>query len=399
MSELIWKIGFDEKSAERAGKKAGQSQTRESSKTGGKGGGAFGGGFLGGLAGSLLGSVKMLFDPLNAIATLLVASLFPILKPFLILFLKVGLLLNRWLSDSLTGLGTIGEGVSIDEDGIAKAGDGLKSALFLVGAVIAGIIAALAGAPVLLIAAIAIIGGILVSKVGSFFVDTLLGIVQWIDGIFGSNLLAPLKTYFDGISNVFNGLWNTLKSLLTLDFDGVWEGLKQVLTGLWQVLEGIFLFSWEALKLIFTTAWDGLTTLFSSLWDLLKTIVETSFEALKTFGTWIWETLVSILKTSFNVLSGFGTWIKNQIQSMIGFGGFGGSSKSVNDAIITPNGDIIRTSPSDYLIATKNPSNLGMSSNGSSNVNVSINGGLITEDVARQIGRLIQREINYGGGF
>lgn len=35
------------------------------------------------------------------------------------------------------------------------------------------------------------------------------------------------------------------------------------------------------------------------------------------------------------------------------------STKSVQDAIISPNGDIITTAPDDYLIATKNPNSLG----------------------------------------
>lgn len=401
MGEMIWKIGFDEKSAQTAGKMAGKSQARESdrgSKDTGGGGGAFKGGLIGGLLGNLLASVKQLFDPLSAIATLLVAALFPILKPFLILFLKIGFLLFRWLQNSLSGLGDTGPGVSIDaETGQAKVNDSLKSALFIIGGIIGAIVAALAGAPALLIAGIAILGGLLVSKVGGFLIDMLLKVVSFIDGVFGSNLLEPLKTIFDGISNVFNGLWNTVKSLLSLDFAGVMDGLKQILTGLWQIIKGNFLLAWEALKTIFTKSWEGLKIILIGLWEALKKVFTTSWEVLKDIGSWIFNSLKDVFSSSFNALKGIGSWIWDKVTSFFSFGGGGGSSR-VNDAMITPTGDLIRTNPSDYLIATKNPGSMG-TGGGSKQVTVNINGGMITEDVARDIGRILQREINYGGGF
>lgn len=378
MAEMIWKVGFDEQSADKAGKIAGKASASESSKGSGKGGGAFKGGFLGSILGNLLSSVKQLFEPISAMATLLVAALFPLLKPFLILFIKVGLLLFKWLQGALSGLGSSEAGIETDSSGKSTVGDSLKSALFIVGAIIAGIIAALSGAPILLVAAIAVLGGLLISKVGSFLIQTLLNVVAWIDKTFGTNLLEPLKIVFNGIANVFNGLWNILTSLLELDFKGVWEGLKQVFTGLWEIMKGIFLLAWEK----------------------LKTVVIGSFGIFKTIGTFIFDSMTTILTTSFSVLKSIGKWILNSVKSFFSFGGGGGSSgttTSVNDAIITPNGNVIRTNPSDYLIATKTPGSLGGS--GSKDIIVNINGGLITEDVARQIGKIIKREINYGGGY
>jgi hypothetical protein len=380
MGELIWKVGFDEQSAERAGKKAAQSQSKEERRTQGKGGGggAFKGGVVGSLLGSLLSSVKALFDPLTAIATLFIAALFPILKPFLILFIKVGIMLYKWLQGSLAGLGGTGAAISTDTTtGESKVGESLKSALFIIGGIIGAIVATLLGAPLLLTAAIAILAGLIVSKVGSYFIEKLLGIATWIDNLIGSNLVEPLKIYFQGISDTFNGLWNMLKSLLSLDFKGVWEGFKQFSRGIVGQIIGFFWTIWELIKTLALRFWDGLGVI----------------------GAWLWDTLKSIMSKALDALKGIGTWIKDKIKSMFSIFG-GGGSKSVNDAIITPNGDIIRTNPSDYLIATKNPGALNMGGgSGGRTVNVNISGGLITEDVARQIGRIIQREISYGGGF
>lgn len=401
MAEIIWKIGFDSAEAEAAGRKAGKASAKESSKASGKAsgkGGAFAGGFVGAILGNLLASVKQLFDPLSAIASLLIAALFPILKPFLILFIKVGLLLYKWLSGSLAGLGSTGPGVSIDvETGQAKVNDSLKSALFIIGAIIAGIIAALAGAPLLIIGAIAVVAGLLVSQVGGYLIQKLLDFVNWLDDKLGTNFLKPLVRIFDGISNVFNGLWNTVKSLITLDWQGVKDGLLQMFNGAYDILAGSLELAWENLKNTFLVAWNSLKVILDELWDKIKSIVIISIETLKDVGIWVLDKLKSVLSNSFNSLRDIGSWISDKVKSFFSFGGFG--SKSVNDAIITPNGDIIRTNPSDYLIATKTPGNLMGGSGGSKSVNVTINGGLITEDVARDIGRIIQREINYGGGF
>ena len=47
-------------------------------------------------------------------------------------------------------------------------------------------------------------------------------------------------------------------------------------------------------------------------------------------------------------------------------------SESVNDAIISPNGNIITTAPDDYLIATKTPGSLGNSNGTNITVNVKL---------------------------
>lgn len=362
-------------------KKAEKEVSKTGNKKSGGGGAAFAGGFLGSIAGELLKSVKALFDPISAIAGLLIGALFPILKPFLILFIKVGLLLFRWLQQAMSGLGagTETSALQTNEQGILQAGDKLKSALFIIGAIVAGIVAALLGAPATIIAAVALLGGLLFSKVGAFFVDTFLGFVQWIDSLFGTNFIQPLSMFFEGIANVFQGLYNTLINLVSLDFAEAWEGLKQVFLGAWQILKGVL----------------------GTLWESLKQIVLQSFKGLSTLGSWIWDSLVAIFKPSFEALRNIGSWISDKIKgffSSLNPFSRGSSSRSVNDAIITPNGDVIRTNPSDYLIATKTPESLG-GGGGSSNVNVTINGGLITEEVAREIGQVIQRELNLGGRF
>jgi hypothetical protein len=67
----------------------------------------------------------------------------------------------------------------------------------------------------------------------------------------------------------------------------------------------------------------------------------------------------------------------------------GGSVKSVNDAIITPKGDIISTHPDDYLIATKNLSGLG----GGTNINIVVNGDVSGQDLIDKIKSALAMDI------
>ena len=395
IAEMIWKIGVDTNEAKQAGKAF--AKNSESNGNGG-GTGAFAGGVIGSLLGSLLSSVKMLFDPLSAVATLLVMALFPILKPFLILFIKVGLLLYKFLNKSLAGLGGTGEVTQTDDGGFTTVRDNFVSGLFVLGAILGGIIASLVGAPALLTAGIVGLSAFIVSVIGKKVANALLKITKWLDNTFNTNLLKPLKRIFQGISDTFNGLWNTILGILHLDWQEIWEGFKQTISGLNDILGGIGDFMWETLVAIFKISFVALELLGTWIYDSIVKILGVSWDALVDLGTWIYDGLTDLLTTSFDALKGIGTWIYEKIKGMFSLFG-GGSDTKVNDAIITPNGDIIRTNPSDYLIATKNPSALGGGSSGNATLNVTINGGLITEEVAKDIGKIIQRESNYGGGF
>jgi hypothetical protein len=70
-----------------------------------------------------------------------------------------------------------------------------------------------------------------------------------------------------------------------------------------------------------------------------------------------------------------------------------GRETKVNDAIITPRGDIISTHPDDWLIATKNPQGLGGS--GSVVVNITGNSFMGEDDMAEKVGDKILDILKY----
>lgn len=392
MAEMIWRIGFDQNEAKQAGKKAGQEQAKQVEK--GRGPEAAAGGFAGGLIGSLLGelltSVKTLIDPITSIASLLVIALFPIFKPFLILFIKVGLLLYKWLNRIVGqtvergGIGDIAFDVSEVEGEFKSSTSGVIDMLNNLKSVGDALTTSILGVSQSIVSAF-------LQLIGDFS----LFIAGTLDEIFGTNLGEGVTRLFEGIFNIVNGWFKIVGGILTFDWDSIKEGFMQIIGGIIQVSEGVFAILLGGFGVLFKSVLSILRVIFKGLWEELKEIISNSIDTLKDIGTWMFNKLKEIFTSAFSVLKDIGIFIRNKIKSFISIGS--GRSSSVNDAIITPNGDVIRTNPSDYLIATKTPGNLG--GTGSSNVNVTINGGLITEDVARDIGRIITRQLNLGGNF
>jgi len=81
-----------------------------------------------------------------------------------------------------------------------------------------------------------------------------------------------------------------------------------------------------------------------------------------------------------------------------GFIGLVGKAAGVNDAIISPNGNIITTHPDDYLIATKNPQALfspQLAAAGNTTINLTLTGNTFMgrEGIAEQIGNEIMKAL------
>lgn len=67
-----------------------------------------------------------------------------------------------------------------------------------------------------------------------------------------------------------------------------------------------------------------------------------------------------------------------------------GTARSVNDAVITPRGDIVSTHPADYLIATKSPEKLAGKVGAAGGVTININGTFLSD---RQASKNLASEI------
>jgi prophage DNA circulation protein len=90
--------------------------------------------------------------------------------------------------------------------------------------------------------------------------------------------------------------------------------------------------------------------------------------------------IMGVLTGAVNKVKSLGSGAINLAKSVVG----------VNDAIISPKGDIITTHPDDYIIATKNPKSLG----GGGGVNITITGNtLLDSRGAEQIGEMLMKTL------
>lgn len=114
--------------------------------------------------------------------------------------------------------------------------------------------------------------------------------------------------------------------------DGIIDNVKIVLgyfEGWWKILKGIFTLDFSLLK-------EGFIMVGQSIIDFL-----------------LWP-LKQVLRLVDGIAGffGFDTGLASGLEELTDIGG---RTESVGDAVISPDGDVISTSPEDYLIATKNP--------------------------------------------
>ena len=161
------------------------------------------------------------------------------------------------------------------------------------------------------------------------------------------------------------------------------------------------LFSLITLIVIAIAALIAIGVLLWKNWDTIKEKGISAWNALATAIGNVWTGIKNTIATGINVLIGlFNNFIEkvNGIKTPDWMPGVGGRGMNipkintipVNDAIISPNGNIITTDPKDYLIATKTPGDLVGGGGGGVNVVINYpfvldrNGGDMLADVISQ---------------
>lgn len=141
------------------------------------------------------------------------------------------------------------------------------------------------------------------------------------------------------------------------------------------------------------------------VYDFITDPVGTTVEKFKELYKWIGNAMERLQEYMGEVASaerdGFlgnaADWFGDTFERGANFWDFSGS---VDDAVISPSGNVVSTSPQDYLIATKNPSSLARGRGGMTNiVHVKNNEILGEDDVGRKIGGAILDEINMNNRY
>jgi len=203
------------------------------------------------------------------------------------------------------------------------------------------------------------------------------------------NLGSVIGTFF---ANVGTTIWTALQVGFQWMVDKltiIWESLVGLAEQLW----GFFKGSFEKIGNFVQKLWTGLTTLAGDIWSNIKEGFQIVVDKLGE----LWGTLKSLPQLIWDKMKELAELIASKIK--VFGGGRGESSNNIggstagNDLIMRPDGGVVRTSPQDTLIATKNPSGLG---GGGKVMNFY---GVTPEEMMQVIRRELATEVNASSRF
>ena len=216
--------------------------------------------------------------------------------------------------------------------------------------------------------------------------------IRWIWEEFGEYIQFVTSTVWEFITLFIGGainnvkiVLNTVLALIRGDWEGVWNGIKNILSNLWETMKGIVGLGISTMVSFITGS--GIASAFGGAWEAAKgammAVIETIKGAVQGLMDWISDkvqAIMGVLRGAVNTVKSLGSGAVNLAKRAVG----------VNDAIISPKGDIITTHPDDYLIATKDPHSLA----GKGGITVNISGNtLLDSRGAEKIGELLMKEL------
>lgn len=273
----------------------------------------------------------------------------------------------------------------------AEANPDLLAKIVLVGGGIAGLVAIVGALGLILPSIIAGFGllsgpvGIIAGTIGILVAgfmalkDHLGGIMTFLEN---TGLLDYFRTVWDNISATFN-------ETLVPAFSRLWETLvkmKPLFEAIAIVIGGALL----AAIMVFAKVLEITIKLLAGLFDIGTRVAAflvdqftKAFDGITRAVTWLidkFNALVSAIQSVVRAAEKIGGNVLGAISGAVS------RVFNVNDAVVSPSGNIISTHPDDYLIATKDPSSLV----GGGGVTINMNGGTYLDpNVALQIGDMI----------
>lgn len=182
-------------------------------------------------------------------------------------------------------------------------------------------------------------------------------VVNWLKGLperigtFLKELPGKIWEFMSGLPEAFS----IAIGLVTTKIGELWETLKEKLPFL-QTIEDVITDVWDVLKTLPADIWEFMTALPKMVWEFQKALPKHIWEFIKQLPSLIWDFMKKLPSLIGSAIKGcLPDWMKGDKKESEP------TTTSVGDAIIRPNGDIIRTHPNDTLIATQTPNAVGSS--------------------------------------
>ncbi len=213
--------------------------------------------------------------------------------------------------------------------------------------------------------------------------------------------LGQIMTFLEdtGVLDYFKQIWEsistTFQTTLLPAFQKLWESLvklKPFFEVIGTIVGGVLLVAIMALAKaleIIINLFVNVLAIAMKIATFMTDVFVKAFNVVGDAVTWLIDKFTKLIEKIRSVIS----TAKEIGGNVLGaIGGAIGKIFNVNDAVISPNGNVISTHPDDYLIATKDPSSLGGAGSG---LTVNINGGtFLDENVALKIGDMIMNNLN-----
>lgn len=202
-------------------------------------------------------------------------------------------------------------------------------------------------------------------------------------------------------SEWFSGILENIGNAILLHVDNVkwaWGQMRDFFVDIWNAISttfttvvtaiGDFLQRWFVAKPTdsIRSGWEGIKDFFASLWDGIVGVFQGAIDRITDIVDRIVRAAQRARDAAREVASAAGNRVRDAVSSV---GSAVGRVFNVNDAIISPKGDIISTHPEDYLIATKNPYALAGAGGGAINITITGNHFMGREGIAEEIGDAI----------
>lgn len=145
------------------------------------------------------------------------------------------------------------------------------------------------------------------------------GIIDFITGVFTGNW----KKAWEGIKNIFSGIWNAMDALtggslskIANTIKKVIDGIKRMFQGIVDFVSGVFTGDWQR-------AWNGVKDIFGGIWDAFIGIVRTPVNAILGFINGLLRGVESMVNGIASALNCISIDLPEWLQALTGFSSIG----------------------------------------------------------------------------
>ena len=125
--------------------------------------------------------------------------------------------------------------------------------------------------------------------------------------LFGDTLLSfikieweRIKSIFEGALKIIQGVFKIFTGAFTGDWKKSWEGVKNIFSGVWTAFKGIAKGALDAVLLVVNTVLNTIKGVFNKVWDSILKITQTDFTSMK--------------NTITNIIDGIYNWLKQKVE-------------------------------------------------------------------------------------